>query len=267
MSINLDVFAVDGPRFTEFLKEPLIELFRRYIRDGTDPRVPLYFSTGDSFDNLFADPQGAIGACAAPNGKLKDLLPDGAGPQSSPLSESELGALPFLQRPACDHLSAERGCELSRFILAFDNCAGIDFIQSLIWYHRRWWIGSVLQTAFTVLNQQEFGELEFLFRRLLRGWNCGFPLPEGDVGIISAAIPFKSGHDPDMQLGFWSEREVSNAVTHLSKIVASSPTFSCPPDVKPDGTDWQKYTPGNVESLLKSRDLGYAECNVLSFIG
>jgi hypothetical protein len=258
MGVHISAYAVDLPRFGAFLETPMSELMCRYARDGRDPNLyTFYVRDAQTRATLHVLSDRSI------------VGPDGMRSREGPavLSRAQLEAAPFLQRPTRELLS-ENAYQASVILRTFSHCAGIDFIQPLLW-HRRWWIGSVLQAAHARLDQTRAGELELLFRKLLRGFDCGYPIPKGDIGVNGAGLPFTPENNPDLRLGRWDEPDSFTAMEHLSLLLATEPTFTPPADLAfdPGDFDWNAMVWDNVKPLARLWDLGYGECNVLSFIG
>lgn len=260
MGVRIYAYAVDISRLATILESSLAELLCRYSRDGNDPDERFTVIDDDTWDTFVATPHGAMTAA----------LTDESGRRRLVLTESEIQAVPFLQRTASDHLTSGSIYQSKWFFQAFSNCAGINCIRRLIDGHRRWWIGSVLQLAKEALPSGDYDKLEHLFRQILRGLNCGFQIPQGDPGFTAAGLPFTPPNDPDLRFGRWSEDDSSLAVALLSKIVSSSPVLTRPPGpigIAPDDSQWHEWVSENVTSLLHIPDADGDVCNVLTFIG
>jgi hypothetical protein len=259
MGVRISAYAVDLPRLDAFLNASMAELLCRYARDGHDPDRYLFHVVERDTHATF---------CVAPDRSI--VGPYGFRPGEGPavLTASQLEAAPFLQRPARALISGN-AYQASWLLRAFGHCAGIDFIHPLIEWHRRWWIGSVLQTTHALFDQTSFDDLVLLFRKLLRGWNCGYPIPRCDVGVNAAGLPFTPEDNPDLRLGRWDEHESFSAFDHLSLLLTSVPTFTPPPDFAsdPGESDWNGTAWDNVVALADVWNLDYRERNILSFIG
>jgi hypothetical protein len=260
MGIRIDAYAVDLPRFATFLNTPLGELLRRYQLDGKNPSERLMFTADNTCDTFFATPGGSIGAWLGdvPNRHLEEL------------TEERLRAIEVLQRSAREHLSRGSIYQSSWLLRGFSKCKGIDFIEELIEGQYRRWIGSCLRFAQTCLDPFKYERLEYLFRRILRGVDCGYEIQKADPGFVAEGLPFTpEADDPDRRIGRWSQEESFDAASLLSKVMEFSPTFteSQSTDISAKDPEWHKWVCHNIRSLLRIRNLNYSVCNVLTFIG
>lgn len=257
MGILIHAYAIDLPRFDAFLDSTLAELLSRYRRDGI----------GDDSLEFGTDWHKGHSFIAMPRRPIFSLRAVGFGREASEFTDEELHEFPELSRSAREHFSGGSTYELKWLFQSFSNCHGIDFVERLLDGPRRWWIGSILQFAHTCLAASDYDELSLLFRKLLRGWDCGYPIPSGDVGVVTDGFPISLEANPDFRFGRWTEKDVSKATSLLSEIMSSSPTFSCPPELRPDEDNWHPHVQNMLNSLLRIRHLPYERCNVLSFIG
>ncbi len=259
MGIRIEAYAVDLPRLDKFLNSGLVDLLIQYQRDGIDEGTKLVFTFAPSCDTYDA----------VPRGPLREFIADsGQGPEA--ITEERLRTIEALKCPAREHISGDTIYQAHWLFEGFSNCKGIDFIKRLTGGNRRWWIGSVLQTGQALLPIDEYKELEKLFRKILRGCDCGFSIVNGDAGFVAEGLPFVPDNDPDLRFGRWLEKECSIAMSLLSKIVDSSPAFKRPPEFAHSqmaDSEWHEWAHSNVVSFLQMRDLDYGVCNMLSFIG
>lgn len=259
MGIRVYAYAVDLPKFDAFLESPLADLLWRYQREGRDAAEQLKFTVGKGPDVFFTTPGGPIQARMEASGRELELL-----------DEDRLRTIPALQSSGRQHLSSGTIYQAEWLLGAFSNCKGIDFIERLINGHRRWWVGSVLQFSCSALPNKDYQQLEVLFRKVLRGLNCGWVIPETDIGVNTVGLPFTPDSDPDCRFGRWDKDDVFAVATLLSKVTALSPTFIPPPGpigIAPDEGDWHEWVHENVTALARIPNLGYAVCNLLTFIG
>jgi hypothetical protein len=261
MGTRLYAYAVDLPEFDAFLNETLADLFCRYVRDGNDPAKRLTLTAANSFDTYSATPGDSVVALAGD-------APDRHWEQ---LTKQQIRSSAFLQRTAREHLSNGSTIQAHWLLGAFCNCNGIDFIEPLILGHTRWWIGTLLQFAHRALARDDYEKLEHLFRRILRGLDCGFEIPSNDVGVNLGGLPFTLEDDLDFRFGRWSEDESISATLLLSYILTLSPTFNRdtrrPIGIGPSDSEWHQWVYDNVSSLLRIQDLNYRVCNVVTFLG
>jgi len=260
MGVRIHAYAVDVSQLDAFVDASLADLLCRYLRDGNDPTDRLTFTISDTDDTFVSTPSESI--LATTTGRK--------GRNRKVLTREQLQTIPILQRSAREHLSNGAIYQTQWLFQAFSNCDGVDFIHRLIDGHRRWWIGSVLQCARSSLLASDYEQLVHLFRKILRGNNCGYRLPGGDVGFSAERLPFTPEDDPDLRFGRWSEDDAFSATTFLTALLSSSPFFELPPDsigIAPDTSEWHEWVHGIVQSLLTIGEFHYDECNVFSFIG
>jgi hypothetical protein len=194
---------------------------------------------------------------------------EASGRELELLGAERLQTIPALQSSAREHLSSDTIYQAEWLLSAFSNCKGIDFVERVIDGHRRWWIGSVLQFARSVLANNDYQQLEMLFRRILRGLNCGAIL-ETDIGVNTVGLPFTPDNNPDFRFGRWDKDDVFAVAALLSKLTVMSPIFtppSGPIGIAPDEGDWHDWANENVIALTRIPNRGYAVCNLLTFIG
>ncbi len=260
MGVRLHTYAVDIPRLDEFLDSTLAELLCRYLHDGNDPDESLTIIDSESRSKFFVSPQRNISG----------IISADSSQEYSLFTEQQLHCIPFLQYSARDQISHGHIHELKWLLQAFSNCKGISFIHLLLDGHRRWWIGSVLQAANALLAPDDYDKLLQLFRRLLRGYNCGYNIPDGDIGYTTDGFPCMPQDDPSLLFGRWSQNDTFVAGSLFTQTLASSPTFSLPPDqigIAPDSADCHQWVYNILTSFLETEDLNFSECNVVSFIG
>ena len=261
MGVRIDAYAVDLPQFSAFLNTTLGELLHRYQRDGREPGERLMFTGVDNDDTYFASPGGSIGA----------WIGRGSDRHLEELTEERIRKFDPLQSLAREHLSSGSIYQASWLLSGFSYFRGIDFIKRVIDAQRLPWIGSILQFAHSYLERGEYGELEHLLRRVLRGATCGYKIPKGDVGFVADGLPFTPpDDDSNLRFGRWSEEESLAAAVMLSKLVELSPTFTPPPELirfYAADREWDEWVHKNVKSLLRIPDLKYSLCNVLTFMG
>ena len=244
------------PRLDAFLNTSLADLLLQYQRDGIDEGTKLRFSFAPSCDTYDTVPRGPLREFIANSGRRPEAI-----------TEERLRTIDALKCPAREHISRDGIYEAFWLLKGFSNCREIEFIKRLTGGHRRWWIGSVLQAAQALLAGDEYKELDQLFRKILRGYNCGFNTA-ADPGFVADGLPFVPDNDPDLQFGLWSETQCSTAMSLLSKIMESSPVFKNSPEMpRFEDTDWHEWARDSVLSFLQMRDLDYRVCNMLSFIG
>jgi hypothetical protein len=260
MGVRIYAYAVDLSQLDAFLDTSLADLLCRYLRHGNNPTDRLRFTIADTDDTFVSTPSESIHATmSAPKGREHKVL-----------TEAQVQTIPAVQCSARDHLANGAIYQTQWLLQAFSNCDGVDFIHRLIDGPRRWWIGSVLQCAQTTLAAADYEQLVHLFRKILRGNNCGYRLPEGDVGFSTEQLPFTPEDDPDLRFCRWSADDTFCAATLLSALLSQSPSFGPPPDpigIAPDTSEWHTWVHGIVVSLLTIEGFDYDERNVFSFIG
>lgn len=262
MSVRIDAFAVDLPRLDEFFESSVADAVRRYVREARDPEGRFTVFGPEALDILVAKPGGInVFATGSDERRVHRVIDEG-----------ELAELALLRQPMREYLASASVYGAKWVFEALADCEGIDFVECLIEGQRRWWIGSALQAA---VDSAAFGtehreRLVELLRRVLRGSDCGFPIPEGDVGCDAAGLPFVPQEDPDLRIGRWSERESFDAALLATTLLAASPWFARPPGrvgIVPEDAEWDGWVRENLGAIAGIVELEYAERNVISFIG
>ena len=114
--------------------------------------------------------------------------------------------------------------------------------------------------------------LEMLFRKILRGWNCGYAILEGDIGVDLSHFPvIPDPQDSDKSVGLWTKEETLWIIERLNRLLESNIPFGPPPgapDVYPaDPSECDIRMRGQIKAVASITDLNYEHVNVLTFIG
>lgn len=263
MGIRIDAYAVDASRLSELLWCSLDELLWRYYEDGTDADERLYWIDHDAKDATYM---------SIPREKVTGTRhgPDGARLHGI-MTRSDTANIIFLQQAAFDHFSGGAPYPLAIFLRCFARCNGIDFIRPLTEGHRRWWIGSLLQGAKegARISSLDCERLEFLFQKMLRGWDCGYPMTERRIDLEKFEFPALPEDDPDMRFSVWSQDETRFALAVLEELISLEPRFVRPPGrvaVTLDDDEWHSWVVENVRGFLRAASLKSEWKSIISLI-
>jgi hypothetical protein len=254
MGAEIGVYAIDTPRLAELLERPVAELLALYV---SNPRESWY-------SYLAFDPEAGVHISAYPDGRLF------AGPEGQMrlLGPNELRTFPPLQQTGREWYSGRSLYEAAHLLEALSDCPGVTCVTQLI-SQNRWWIGGVLEAASTTWGPEDdrTSELTLLLRKILRDWDCGYPLPKGDVGVDQTGLPFAfgpQGDDPGFQYGRWTSEECRAAVALLGELQTSGITYECPPDGRHFGEGWHEWVAYIVDRLLLLKTLEYSQVDLVT---
>jgi hypothetical protein len=262
MGVRIDAFAVDLPRLGGFLDSSVADMVRRHVQDASDPKRRFTVLGREDCGTLVARPGGP---CVLATGS-------GAARISRAIPEVELEGVPWLAQSVREYLASGSVYGIKWVFEALADCVELDFVERLMEGQRRWWIGSALQAAFgcAAMRGEDRDRFLELFRRVLRGSDCGHPIPEGDLGCDPAGLPFVPPDDPDLRIGRWSESESLDAAFLATALLAASPRSERPPGrlgIVPDDSEWDGWVRENLGAIARVGELEFAERNVISFIG
>ncbi|HEV3303972.1 MAG TPA: hypothetical protein VG055_30255 [Planctomycetaceae bacterium] len=262
MGIRLRIFAVDLNRFDPVLDDTLEDWLWRHQRTArpSEPLSALRWYDGKTNDNY-----GSI--------QSKDVTwsyTDNVGRRvTRKLTKTKAQDVPFLQQTVRSFLNGGSAYDLYFFLRALSECDASEFVHCITDGGRRWWIGCVLCQARKVLCTEDYQRLELLFRKVLRGYNCGDPIPMDDVGVDLSGFPVTPEPDSDLRIGFWTRSEALCAGERTRDLLAADVRFSRPPaspDMYPSDEDCDAWARSELEGLTQLND----QCDnvvALTFIG
>jgi hypothetical protein len=262
MATRLDAFAIDVPRIEKLLDRSLAELFCLYFLHGNTEKLLHVCVDPDTFDSFSITPRTAI------SGSLET----GPGRVLREFAQEEITAVPRLSVNARSHYSDNvYSGQINDALTAFAACDGVDGIVQLFDEESRWWIGSVLQAAEMAWSDRspKFEECRVLFRKILRGWHCGYRDGEGDIGLDQSGLPFRTDDDDSFNaMGRWTPHDCSRAVELITELLASPCQFECPPKgpTSWNDCDWNEWTRGSLRTIMRLRELNFRDLNLISFI-
>jgi hypothetical protein len=119
------------------------------------------------------------------------------------------------------------------------------------------------------MYKPDYETLELLFRKILRGYNCGYAMPDGDVGVELSRFLVTPESDDDARIGFWTQEETVHAVELVQQLLATEPRFRDPrktSGVNPYAVEYDEWVQSELRSIASLNDLGYEHMNVVSVI-
>ena len=260
MGIRIEAYAVDVAAFGRLLERPL---WRILLDLSQTPQ-------GD--DILFnVDRPTARYAVIRGRGIVRWTHHDDDASWSD-VGEGELPGVPDLQQPLRDYVAGGSSFDLSFLLHDHPFVDGARYAREVTSGYKRWWIGSLLAAARGLWGATPaFIELAGYLARILRRWDCGFPLEPHDAAVIPAppTFPVVPADDADNWMAVFDESETRRLVELLHLLMQSQPTFGRPPlDKLPDDeTDWQDYVSGMAGRFLEVPRFELPNLHLVTFIG
>lgn len=131
-----------------------------------------------------------------------------------------------------------------------DSSEALGVVQLLSAGHRRWWIGSLVESlrgsSPCLLNQLDVEHAEDLLSFVLRGWNCGATLRGWSPPAVRSSFPITPRHDEDLRLAVLSSSDFEFLRLFLSeRLLDDNRRFVCPAGavgIAPEGDDeWDAW--------------------------
>ena len=270
MSLKLSVFAVSPSSFDDFAANTtLSELLTLYLtcEPPSDRQpLPLYISETENLKIRYvARPSGGLFYF---NGGRVKILP-----------RFMLAQIPFLKMSVKDYLHERESSNLKWVLECLASVNAFDWVQWIVAYQRHWWIGSLLDAIEPYLTEYEgtYDHTVWLFQKLLRGANCGKPLPVVEFRHIDFHFPVLPITDDESPLGVWQADEVQFVLQLLDWVNAlvadGNVIFKAPPawsGISPADTEeeWHTWVNDRVLELQSAVPLltDYPDLSLLSFI-
>jgi hypothetical protein len=260
MGIRITAFAFKASRLQKVLGLPLWQLLGRLCQTPAEDNVHL-FSVYDAEcrQRYYAGPD-------------RGVIRIGRGQPVQQLDESALSQIPLLRQTTAQYLAedAMSSYQLAFLLRALAAEATSNVARMITNGHRPWWIGSSLAAAkeSSVLSRSEFNGFRDQCARIIRVYECGFPL--ADVDRRSArTLPFLPTDDADYCMSLFDAIEARRFVELLDRLLRSELRFVAPPPRFLHGPDaeWNSLVRDCMAEFLKWRALSPPHDHLVTFIG
>jgi hypothetical protein len=259
MGVRLELFALDLPRFTAFIRQPVWEWLWYYADNGTAQGGDVLMPANDDAHIVYvATPR--LGVMRA------------VGNKSVALDRRNRPGDPLLSDTLHDYLASNSPWRLQDLLTAVGRCPPNDCVRLVTSGHRRWWIGSLLDYAEKTLGPAapDYLFLASLFRKLLGWYDCGKVLPAPAVVESEPRFPLRLQEDPDIHTGVWRDEETFLVMDILRSMMSEHTRFSKPPlpvGVAPEKEeDWNDWVHQMIAHILSIDAFPPAMRSVVSFI-
>jgi hypothetical protein len=258
MGVRINMYAVDVPPFEAFIDQSVGAALWHYVSNGSDRERVISWDDADSQQRYRAAP-----------GSLTTIEKRG---KRVTLTRERVAEEPFFQQRVRDYLGRESSYALLCLLRALSHCPPADFVREITTGHRRWWIGELLDYADQApsISREDFARFVVLCQKVLRGCDCGKPLPERPFTVTDFRFPVIPKDDTDMWMGVWSDGETEFALDILRRIAEQQPRFKAPPGpvgIAPEAEeDWDKWVHEMIRQVLVIGGLKFRRLNVVTFI-
>ncbi len=266
MGVRIQLYAVDLAGLDELLDQPVGDVLWLYAERGLRRDPP-----GEVDELCWYDEQ-SRGYYIAYPGEPPYVW---SSPRHEPvvLTRETVAEHPFLSKTIREHLARDESWGLMALLQAFSQCASYPFIRRVTHGQRRWWIGSLLAYAEQApgIAREDYEQFVLLWQKVLRGCDCGKPLPSRSFTLGDFAFPIIPTDDAGLQMGVWTQEEAEFVVTVLEQIRAQQPRFAAPPEcvgLASDAGDdtWNEWVHRMIGQVLVLRELNFKDLRVVSFI-
>jgi len=254
MGIRISLFAIDVPAIEEFATHSLGYVMQYYARHAETGQLGLYFNMPES---------GSYGG--VPGRNVYYVV----NKKSGYLTEQQVEKNAFLSTPLNQHLVSENTYAFYFLLSRYARLPMIDWVTTISDGHRRWWIGTYLDYAQTVLGKSAaYDRFVSLLQRILSGHNCGTILPPEQTIL---AIPFSLApiNNLDLRMNFWTPDESAFLCQTIRYLMNDNPAKFEKPlnEVDPDvNYEWNEVIEV-LQEILVLETPALSNRLVISFIG
>lgn len=263
MGVRIDVYAVDTAEMNILASTKLHHLLWYYAdQPCVSNDLPILRLYEDEHPRIYhASPE--YGVYSMDRSQKKKTV----------LSKEDSADLLFLSSTLADFYSHQSSFAFRNLLECLSACPTIEWVYQVSQGHRRWWIGSFLDSAVSVLgtNSQEYALLAMLFQKMLREYDCGKALPKQQYDLSDFTFPIMPEDDTDNRMGIWVREETHSFLQILDAITTPTmPMFKAPSGkvgIAPDTDDaWNQWVQEIIGEFLYVKTLPFKDLNLLSFI-
>ena len=257
MGIRITLFALDLDQFTTFVQQNVWDWLWFYVENGSDQDSAFRIDIdGIACATFLATPKKGV---VAIEGKKKVSLDRANRPAGSPFSSS-----------LRDYLGCNSVWKLKQLLDALSKCPANKVARLVTSGYRRWWIGSLLDHAEHTLGSSasDYVYLASLFQRILRGYDCGHPLPKDEDNTADVCFPIVLPDDSDLRMSMWTDEETWFVIETIRSIISENTTFSNPMVGFPPPTDeeWNEFVRRMTTHLLAVEEFPVTMRTIVGFI-
>lgn len=270
MGIRISAYAVATESFEALLDLSPAEALRFHATHGL-PQREMMFIDEDPRLMYTADPRWGI-----------HVNDEWHTPEKAPLEK-----IPLLAQSLRQYLTPGLTVDLEMLLYCFSVPKLQGTICCITQGYKRWWIGSLFETASLAcgvvaptgewashnrsLTPADYGEASRLFRNLLRTYNVEPPLPSTDYGREDIRFPIVPV-DEDPWMNTWSASECAYILSFIETLLSDEKLrFREPKYFRRRGhqcdEEWHNWVTGRLEEMLQLRDVRFEDLTVVSFIG
>jgi hypothetical protein len=259
MGIRINAYAIDLPRLEDLLDLPLCQFFLQLTQlPSDDDALPFSVVDFKQGDHYSIDARHRIRRFT----QAHEILH---------LEPAELSTIPALRLSARAYLNDRNAsaCFLDFLLVALAQDPNRPIARQITSGYRRWWIGSLLAAANQCpsLSPGDFHTLRRLLTRILRGYDCGFPLADPEH---EPPAPLNLPNDSDHSSAFFDRAEILHLLAILSQLLTTDPQFTLPPQCTrspADDTDWNAYIRRLISHFTTWHELSPAYTHMVTLIG
>lgn len=252
MGVRITFYALDLERVDEVAQMTLRDLLWFYSEQGCPEK--LWIESADlrlyaKFGGVYL--QKGQQACELTLGSAEEII--------------------SLSQTVRDFVVNEGAYWLKALLNCFALCDPVGWVCRVSDGHRRWWIGSFLNSVGEIhgASSAVYQRMVELFQTVLQGYDCGTEFPPQDSDAKSDLFFPLTANDPDLRMGFWTSEDVYFLLDIIRRIPPNTvfkPTLSY--GIAPDSAnDWNKWVWDVLEGLLVLQTLDYQKPSVVTFIG
>jgi hypothetical protein len=163
--------------------------------------------------------------------------------------------------------------ELEELLITLSKRPSDPIANLLTSGNRRWWIGSFLEYAETILgsNAPDYVFLASFFHTILQGYDCGKRLPKNLGCLPPVAFPFHLKEEPDLRMSVISGEDTARCSAIIRSIMYDNTRFarpSSPIGVAPEeDEDWDAWVRQMLGQLLAAETVAFRNAGLVGFIG
>lgn len=253
MAIRISIFAVNVSDFRPWLGRTLSDVFLYIAREHLEET---------SFPSVY-DPENRTRYCVTAERKII-ALPIGLPKRE--ITEVSPRTVPILSQSVGDWLRAGSMYDLLFLCRGLSLCPQVKGIRELTSGFKAFWVGSLLWAAthLSAFPRHSLFELEQLLSRIVRGYQCWYPLPSG-APPEPTSFPCLPAEDGDCRMGVFSHAEARRLLELFDALLELRPTFLDPSNRHHDETDWDDWVRQMIAEFSVIRDLP-GEPTMLSWI-
>jgi hypothetical protein len=260
MGVRITAFAFNVSRLQRVLDLPLWQLLGRLCQTPTEDKVHLFSAyDAERRQRYYATTD-------------RGVIRVGRYQPVQALDESALSQIPLLRQCTGEYLTRDEGSSYDLAFLLEALAAEVtsNVARPITDGYRYWWIGSLLASAqgSPVLSPTDFTDLRDQCARILRVYDCGFPL-DGVDRRSRRTLPGLPTGDTDYYMNLLNAKDAGRFVELLDRLLRSDVQFVAPPprSLNNPNDNWNSPVRDRIAEFLKWRSLSPPHDHLITFIG